>query len=116
MKHRIPVHARIIFGGRSSGWRWHRSQIEMLARRHIHFLRIDKTIPSHPNVVVRLRKSRDDITPPLIRNDHLGKLGGQVSRFCDDPYAGFRSVHAGNHAADIGAANGDFGPEDVAGP
>src|SRR5205807_8653354 len=78
----------------------------MLARSHLYSLRIDETITTHQNVVVRLRKFRDEIAPPLIRDDHLGELGGQVSCFYDNPYAGFRSVHAGNHAVDIGAANG----------
>ena len=101
MKHRIPVHAWIIFGGRSGTRRRHRSQIEMLARSDLHSLRIDETVSTHPNVVVRLRKFRNNLTPPLIRDDHFGKLGRQFSGFCNDPYAGFRSVHAGNHAADV---------------
>src|SRR5258708_37853719 len=78
----------------------------MLARSRLYALRIDETITTHPNVVVRLREFRDDITPLFIRDDHPGKLGGQVSRFRDDPCAGFRSVHAGNHAAEVGAPNG----------
>src|ERR1700719_3415360 len=61
LQHRIPIGAWIIFGGCSGRWRRHRIQVEMLAGSELYFLRIDETVSTHPNVVVRLRKFRDEI-------------------------------------------------------
>ena len=107
LEHRIPVDRRIILRRRRGIRRRHRRQIEHLARRRLHLRRIDEPVAAHPDVVIRLRQIGHHVAALIVGDDDLGEFGGQVGRFRDHPDAGFRSLGAGDHAAEVGVADAD---------
>jgi hypothetical protein len=58
-------------------------------------------IAAYPDLVVRSRQVRDDVAALIVGDDALGILGRQLGRFRDDPDAGFWSVRADDHAANV---------------
>ena len=107
-QHRIPIHTWIVFGRCGGRRRRYRGQVQVLSWRRLHFGRIDKPIAAHPNVVGCFRKLRNNIAATVIGDHGLGEPGRKVGGFRDDPYARFRPVPAGNHAAQIRAADRDL--------
>ena len=107
-QHRIPIHTWIVFGRCGGRRRRYRGQVQVLSWRRLHFGRIDKPIAAHPNVVRCFRKRRNKIAAAVIGDHGLGEPGRKVGGFRDDPYARFRPVPAGNHAAQIRAADRDL--------
>ena len=107
LEHRIPIDARIVFRGRGGSRRRYGGQVEILSGRRFHFGRIDQPIAAHPHAVGGLRKVRDHVTAAVVGDHDLGELRGKVGGFRDDPDARLRPVGTGDHAAEIGAADGD---------
>ena len=92
---------RIVFSSRSCGRRRDGFEVEDLPGYSSNFRRIDQPVAAHPYTVIGFGQIGDDVAPLIVGDYDLGELGGQVGGFRDHPDAGFRTVSAGDHAADV---------------
>ena len=107
---RKPIHGRIVFRRCLRVRCHHRSQVDYLSWSCLHRRGIHQPVTAHPQFVVRLGKLREHVTSAVIGDHDLDKFGGQVSRFCDHPYASLQPFRAGDHPADIVVTDGDRFP------
>ncbi len=105
LEHGEPVDGRVVRRRRGGARRHDRAQVDDLAARALDLRRIGQPVAPHPQTVGGLRQAGDHVPPVIVRDHDPGESGAELGRFRDDPDAGFRSILAGDHAADIAAAD-----------
>src|SRR6266851_6645493 len=104
-KHRKPVNCRIVFRRLPGSRCNHRVQVDDLPRHRLYLRRINQAVASYPHVVIRLGKIRHHVAASIIGNYDFRELGGKIGRLRNHPHARFRPLSAGDHSAEISAAN-----------
>ena len=107
VEQRHPVGRGVVLRGRLRVWRDDRREIQQLARRRLHPLRIDEAISADPDVVVRLRQIGNQVAAAVVRNDDLRQARRQLACFRDHPDARLGSFRARDDAADVVVVDGD---------
>ena len=107
LQQREPVQRGIVFDRSLLVRRHHRLQVKGLARCGFHLRRIHQPVAANPHTVVRLRKIRHQVAPPIIRDDDLDEFGWQVGGFGDHPDSRLGAIGAGHHPAQVGIADAD---------
>ena len=83
-----------------------RLQIDRLARRALHLWPVNQAVAARPQRVIRFWQIGDQIAAPIVGDDDLGIPGRQIHRLGNDPDAGFRTVGAGDGAANLVVLDG----------
>ena len=78
-----------------------------LPGRGLNLRRIHQPVAAHPHAVIGLRQIGHEVAAAIVGDHDLDELGRQVGRFRDDPDARFRPLRAGDHTAEIPAADAD---------
>ena len=99
VQHGEPVDGRINLRRSGRIGRRNRCEIDDLARLSARLGQIDETVTANPDVVVRLGKIRDQVTPLIIGHDDLGELCGKIGRLRDHPDPGFRPARPRDRTA-----------------
>ncbi len=100
-QHRIPIDRGVIRGRGSVRGRGHRVKRQRVARGGLNLWRIYKAITANPHAVARPGQIGHQEAPLAVRHHDPGVFGGQITRFGDDPDAGFRPFRPGDDSADV---------------
>src|SRR5262245_18635363 len=100
-EHRVPVNRRIILRRRAFAWRNYSLKVKRFAGSGFDLRRIDQPVTANPDAVIGFREVGYQIAALIVGDNDLDEFGGKVGCLSDDPDAGFGSLGAGDHAADV---------------
>src|SRR5215469_6780208 len=101
LEERVPVFGRIElrggFGVGRNGW----FQIDCLAGFGFNLGRVDEAVAAGPHRVLGFGEIGNEIPAAIVGDDLFDVPSGQAGSFGNDPNTGFRSLGAGNYAANV---------------
>ena len=98
---REPILRRVVGRRRFRVRRGHGFQIQALARRRLHFRRIDESVAADPDVVAPLRQVRHEVPPLVVGDDALDQPGRRIPGFRNHPDASLGPFRSRDDAANV---------------